>query len=81
MVYLTMYDRIFQSWSMERATQVYIGVISTLTSVVALSMIDWRDWRPLLAAFLGTPLGFIGGIVMANGVAFLMSATGHGLSW
>ena len=81
MVYMTMYDRIFQSWSMQRATQVYIGVISTIASVVALSIIDLEDWKPLLAAFVGTPLAFVGSIVMANGVAFLMSATGHGMSW
>ena len=81
MVYLTLYDRVFQSWSMEKATPVYIGAIASLATVLIFSSINFKVWRPLLAAFLGTPLGFVGGVAAANAVGYIMLSRGHGLSW
>ncbi|ORX35606.1 hypothetical protein BD324DRAFT_660481 [Kockovaella imperatae] len=81
MVYLTMYDKIFQSWSMETATPVYIGFIASLATVMTLSSVNFRAWKPVVAALVGTPLALVFSAISANTIAYIMSSRGHGLSW
>lgn len=80
LVYLSMYDRLFFTWSMKTATKVY-SAIAAIVLVVAVSRVDWRRSRVVLAASLGVPLGTIGGLFTANIAAGIMFLLDRRLSW
>ena len=65
---------------METATKVYtaLGAISLALSA---SRLPWKRERVVVWTFVGTMLGFVGGIVSANLVAGVMVLLDRQLSW
>ena len=80
MVYYSLYDRVFFMWSMETATSAYL-VLASFATALSLNRLDWTQWKVIVTAVVGTPLGVIMGIASANAVAGFMVYNGKSLSW
>lgn len=80
MVYLSLYDRLFFSWSMEAATKAYSAITAAVVALIV-ARVQWGQWKAYVLALLGNPLGQVAGIVSANLVASVMVVLGRSLSW
>lgn len=79
-VYLSLYDRYWQHFSMSAADQWYVALGAISTAVTAVSM-ERKRLKPLVVAVISTPLGQISGIAAANVVALIMVFLGKRQSW
>jgi hypothetical protein len=79
-VYLSLYDRVFFSYSMETATKAYM-VLASVSTAVAVRRIDWSRWKVLALAVIGGPLGLVAGILSANAVAGLLFISNYQMTW
>ncbi|ORY22823.1 hypothetical protein BCR39DRAFT_550650 [Naematelia encephala] len=80
MVYMSLYDRIFVTWSMETGDKVYLAIASVV-AVLTVANVRWNRWKPFAVALLSTPVGLIVGLVTANAVAGLMVLLKSRLAW
>jgi hypothetical protein len=80
MVYLSLYDRVFVSWSMETATKAYSVIAAAVVAFIA-ARVQWGQWKAYALALLSNPLGQVAGIVSANLIAGVMVLLGRSLSW
>lgn len=79
-VYMSLYDRIFLSWTMANADKAYI-LITSIVGAITLANIRRERGRAFAIALIGAPLGLAGGILTANIVAFVMAASGKQMGW
>jgi hypothetical protein len=79
-VYMSLYDRIFLSWTMKNADKAYI-IITSIIGAITLANIRRERGRAFGIALIGAPLGLAGGLLTANLVAFVMSASGKQMGW
>ncbi|BEJ13055.1 hypothetical protein CspHIS471_0302290 [Cutaneotrichosporon sp. HIS471] len=79
-VYMSLYDRIFVSWTMENADKAYL-VITAIIAAITLPNLS-RERVPAFAiALIGAPLGLVGGLLTANVVAFIMASCDKAMGW
>lgn len=79
-VYMSLYDRIFLTWSMKKADFAYI-IITTIVGAVALANLRSDRAKAFGIALLGAPLGLVGGLLSANLVAGVMTLLGRQMGW
>lgn len=75
-----MYDRAFFKYSMETADKVYVGM-ATVALAFVLGNMNWNKLRPFGIAMIGTPLGVLAGLVVANLVAGILLVMDKGQRW
>ena len=81
MVYLSLYDRFFFTWSLEAATKVYIGMAAVSATLILTRVVEWIKWKVFIVAIVGNALGVVAGLVSANLVAGVMFFTKHRMAW
>lgn len=79
-VYMSLYDRVFLTWTMKSADKAYIIIMSIIGAVTFANFGHDRA-KAFAVALAGAPLGLVGGILSANVVAGLMTATDKHMGW
>jgi len=80
MVYFSLYDIVFFSWSSEAGRKAYIAIATVVVALTA-TRIDWTKWSVFGVALLATPLGLITGIVSGNVIAGILFLLGKKMTW
>lgn len=79
-IYMSLYDRVFFTWSMASANYAYTA-IATVIATLAIANTRRDGARALVVAFVGAPLGTVAGIVVANIIATFMVLINRRLAW
>jgi hypothetical protein len=78
MVYCSLYDTWFFSWSMKAADKAYLA-IAALVTISTFANVKWG--KPMLLTIVGAPLGLVAGLLSANALAGLLTLTGKRQLW
>lgn len=78
MVYLSLFDRWFFSWSMGSADKAYAAIAAI---VVVITVLDVSMGKPMLFTLVGAPLGLVAGLLSANALAGLLVLVGKRQLW
>ena len=78
MVYLSLFDTWFFSWSMKAADKAYL-VIAALVTISTFANVKWG--KPMILTVVGAPLGFVAGLLGANALAGILTLTGKRQLW
>lgn len=77
-VYLSLLDRVFLSWSMNSGARVYLAMAAVVLAVVVRN-VKWD--KGMAVALFGTPIGLVAGVGAANAVAGVMILLGRRQAW
>jgi hypothetical protein len=78
MVYMSLFDTWFYSWSMEAADKAYL-IIAALVTIATFANVTWG--KTLLVTVAGAPLGLIAGLLSANALAGILTLIGKRQLW
>jgi hypothetical protein len=80
MVYFSLYDLVFFSWSLEAGSRAYVAIAAVVVALMA-TRLDWKKWKVFALALIGAPLGLILGVLSANVMAGILFLLGKKMTW